>query len=84
MGWAHDLTTRKQTRLSSRVLACLLEQNDQPSNNHHSVDIDHKMFIVKYMTMKRSLFILLTPVCLLFLSWIAQTLAAERKLLCSL
>ena len=51
-GWGHDLTTRKQTRLSSQVLACLLEQNDQPQNNDHNVDIDHKMFTVQHLTIE--------------------------------
>lgn len=82
--WGHDLTT-KQTRLSSQVLACLLEQNDQPQNNDHNVDIDHKMFTVQHSTMKRSWSCEkpLTPVCLLFLSWIAQRLTAKCKLMCS-
>lgn len=49
-GWGHDLTARKQTRLSSQVLACLPEQNDQPQNNDRNVDIDHKMFTVQHLT----------------------------------
>lgn len=79
-GWGHDLTTRKQSRLSSQVLACLREQNDQPQNNDHNVDIDHKMFTAQHLTIKRSWFMILTPVCLLFLSWIAQRLTAKHKL----
>jgi len=73
-GWGHDLTTRKQTRLSGQVLARSPEQNAQPPNKDHNIDIDHKTLTVQRWTTQRAWFMLLTPARLPFLSWVAQTL----------